>query len=485
MSEDQLVGPNQANVDRMLERMISTESSFQSNTFCSAKWLTLHLNLQNGWQNSCHHPVQHKVRVEDILQNPRGLHNTPEKKEYRRMMLNNERPKECEYCWNIEDLPGSHISDRTYKSTDIEWSIPHLESIQKAGADGDINPSYLEVSFSNVCNFKCAYCSPDISSQWVGEIEKHGPYPTSWRTGDLNYLKKIGKYPIHHTQHNPYVEAFWKWWPELYPTLNTFRITGGEPLLAKETWEVLKYIEKNPRPDLNLAINTNMGVPFKTIERLVEYYNRLEGKLKSFEIYTSCEADHKAAEYIRYGMEYHRFLDNVDYFLTQTGPNSRVNFMITFNILSIPSFQQFLQKIFVFRQLHNETDAMNRIPMMIAYLRWPPFLSMKIAPKYIKEEFAKGIKAYVTEHAEPEPSKQLIRDGGIVKPRTGRFYIEEIDQVNRLCDFMMVESLDKKSLQRDRRDFSLFIQEYDKRRGTDFYQTFPELFNFYKECLEL
>jgi len=401
------------------------------------------------------------------------------------MMLNNKRPKECEYCWNIEDLPGSHISDRTYKTTDVEWSIPHLAAIKEAGADGDINPSYLEVSFSNVCNFKCAYCSPDISSQWVGEIEKHGPYPTSWRTGDLNYLKKIGKYPIHHTEHNPYVEAFWKWWPDLYPTLNTFRITGGEPLLSKETWKVLEYIEENPRPDLNLAINTNMGIPPKTVDRLIDMYKRLEGKVKSFEIYTSCEASYKAAEYIRYGMEFVEFNNNIFRFLEATGPNSRVNFMITFNILSIPSFQEFLHHIFLLRQRFNDTDAMNRIPIMIAYLRWPPFLSMKITPKYIKEKFAKEIKTYVTEHAEPEPSKQLIREGEIIKPSTGRFYIEEIDQVNRLCDFMMVESLDKKSLQRDRRDFGLFIQEYDKRRGTNFYQTFPELSSFYKECLEL
>ena len=35
------------------------------------------------------------------------------------------------------------------------------------------------------------------------------------------------------TEHNPYVEAFWRWWPDLYRDLHTFRITGGEPLLSK------------------------------------------------------------------------------------------------------------------------------------------------------------------------------------------------------------------------------------------------------------
>ncbi len=475
-------GPNQANIDKMIDTMKFAEQSFQSKTFCSAKWLTLHLNLQNGYQNSCHHPVQHQVKVEDILKNPRGLHNTPAKKGEREMMLRGEQPAGCEYCWNIENMPGEHISDRTYKTTDAEWSMPHLEAIREAGADGDINPTYLEVSFSNVCNFKCAYCSPDISSQWVGEIEKHGPYPTSWNTGDLNYLKKIGKFPIHHTEHNPYVEVFWEWWPELYPTLSTFRITGGEPLLSKETWKVLKYIEEHPRPDLNLAINTNMGISRDVVDRLVQTYHRLKGKVKSFEIYTSCEASYEAAEYIRYGMNYPAFMENVNYYLKNTGPDSRINFMVTFNALSIPTFQEFLMHIFVLRQNYNDTDAMNRIPMMISYLRWPPFLSMKIAPKYIRENAAKQYKEFVTEHAEPEPSKQLIRDGKVIKPATGRFYLEEIDQVNRLCAFML-EDMEPNELVRNRKDFGLFVQEYDKRRGTDFAVTFPTLNNFYRECL--
>ena len=39
--------------------------------------------------------------------------------------------------------------------------------------------------------------------------------------------------PIPQREPNPYTDAFWKWWPELYRDLHTFRITGGEPLLQK------------------------------------------------------------------------------------------------------------------------------------------------------------------------------------------------------------------------------------------------------------
>ena len=49
---------------------------------------------------------------------------------------------------------------------------------------------------------------------------------------------------------------------DLYRDLHTFRITGGEPLLAKDTWKVLDYIieEPNPNKKLNLEINSNLGV---------------------------------------------------------------------------------------------------------------------------------------------------------------------------------------------------------------------------------
>ena len=75
--------------------------------------------------------------------------------------------------------------------------------------------------------------------------------------------------PIPKKDPNPYVDAFWKWWPELYPNLHTLRLTGGEPLMSKDCWQVLEAIRDNPRDDLVLAINTNLDVEPKLLERFV------------------------------------------------------------------------------------------------------------------------------------------------------------------------------------------------------------------------
>ncbi len=40
-------------------------------------------------------------------------------------------------------------------------------------------------------------------------------------------------------------------------------------------------------------------------------------------------------------------------------------------------------------------------------------------------------------------------------------------------------------LNRQRYNFGTFFKAHDERRGTDFVKTFPELADFYNDCLEI
>jgi pyruvate-formate lyase-activating enzyme len=462
---------NQLHIDNMLERMADVETQSGSNTMCLAKWMQSTVYLMNGHTHSCHHPSVHKIPISEIKRKPSALHNTEHKMKVREEMLAGQRPKECQYCWNIENLPGKHISDRTYKSA-WSWAYPNLQQIIESKNGADIVPSYLEVAFDNTCNLKCMYCTPDISSKWMEESQKYGPYPnTTYNVGDVQWLKQIGKMPIPSREDNPYVDAFWEWWPELYKSLHTFRITGGEPLLSKNTWRVLEEIKNNPRPDLTLAINTNMQVPDELLDRLIGYYNDIAPNIKSFDVYTSCEAHGNQAEYIRTGLQYDSFMDNIKRFLNNTGEHSRVHLMITFNILSLSTFDLFLNDILDLRSTYNETAAFNRMPMMISYLRWPQFQDVRVAPSDIKQRYIDRITQFVKAH-------QSVTDSN-----AGMFYLEEIDQVERLAEYMF-EPLDAQYLHLQMKDFGAFYSEYDKRRELNFIKTFPELEQFYRLCKE-
>ena len=266
--------------------------------FCLAKWTQVTMHLGMGMTHSCHHPSPHKVTLEELKRNPSALHNSKTKKLRRKEMLDGKRPKECNYCWNVEDNSNS-FSDRVFKSAE-EWSINDYDKIVDSYWRDDFNPKYVEVSFSNTCNFKCAYCGPQFSSKWVEEIEKHGAYPTSTKFNNLEQLRKKNEMPYKQSEFNPYVEAFWHWWPELYRDLHTFRITGGEPLLSKDTFKVLDYIieQEEPNTKLSLAVNTNLGVPDNLIDKFIEKVKILteQNKVKEFIVYTSVEAAGPQAE---------------------------------------------------------------------------------------------------------------------------------------------------------------------------------------------
>jgi len=204
--------------------------------FCLAKWTQVTIHLASGLTHSCHHVGAHKIPLEELKDNPSALHNTKEKKMRRKEMLAGKRPDECDYCWRIEDNTNE-FSDRILKSAS-NWSQIDKDIISTSTGDEDIYPRAVEVSFSNVCNFKCAYCGPAFSSKWTEEIKAEGPYKLHQKP--YNAIK-THEVPIPEREENPYIEAFWKWFPEAVTHMHTFRITGGEPLLSKHTFKVVDY----------------------------------------------------------------------------------------------------------------------------------------------------------------------------------------------------------------------------------------------------
>jgi pyruvate-formate lyase-activating enzyme len=443
-----------------------------SSSFCMAKWNQVTIHLQNGHTHSCHHPDTHRVPLTELARNPSALHNTVRKKHMRKQMLDGQRPPECQYCWNIEDASADSKSDRLFKSA-AEWSWPDYEKITTSDPSSDIQPSYLEVSFSNRCNFKCSYCLPNVSSKWMEEIKQHGPYPTQKRQNNLEYLRKVKKMPIEESK-NPYVDAFWKWWPELYPALRVFRITGGEPLLSPNTFRVLELIIEKPNPNLVLAINTNLSVPEKQLDRFLELAEQIvrEGKVRSLEIHTSIDSWGKQAEYIRHGLNCEIFSRNVERVLNVI-PALSFNLMVTYNIFSLFNFNELLNWTLELKRKHIESLKQKQITIDISYLRSPEFQSVRILPLSFTGEIEKSI-LFMQQHF---ISQQSV-DGA------AGFSADEIQKLVRIVEWMKTP-VDDEWVRGFRVDFVRFFREHDRRRGTNIHADFPELLEFWNECVLL
>lgn len=445
-----------------------------SPSFCLAKWQQVTIHIQNGHTHSCHHPITHKIPLEELATNPSALHNTTYKKRLRAMMMRGERPPECGYCWGIEDSAPNAMSDRHFKSS-CDWAEPLFEETVATGAEGNANPSYVEVSFSNACNFKCSYCSPNISSKWMEEIKKFGPYPTHNRHNNLENLQERELMPIDE-ESNPYVEAFWKWWPTLYPSLKVFRITGGEPLLSVNTFKVLDYISQNPKPDLTLAINSNLGAPDKQLEAFFAKARPLvaEKKVKRLEIYTSLDTWGAHAEYIRNGLNLEQFKKNTERVLREL-PGTTVLFMVTYNALSPYRFNEFIEWVLYLKRTYINLNVENSYPVImdVSYLRHPEFLSIKVLPE-------KDV-SLVEASAQKMESLKLGYDPSA--PHLG-FFDFEIMKMKRIADWMR-SPMREYWYRHHRKNFYNFYAEHDRRRGTNFAASFPELKEFWEYCRDL
>jgi pyruvate-formate lyase-activating enzyme len=413
--------------------------------------------------------------VDEIKQDPGALHYTSYKQQQQQKMLNGVRPSECQYCWNVEDLPGGHTSDRYLKSADSAWAGQGMidDIARRARAGEKINPRYVEVSFSNACNFKCGYCSPQFSSSWVNEVETHGPYTLEYNEyNDVDYLESTGQMPIHHKGYNPYVEAFWKWWPELIKDLKVFRMTGGEPLMDKNVFRVLTMLnEETPKPDLEISVNSNLGVPRKLIDRYIDLIGQLtsEKKIRRAVLYTSVDAHGAQAEYGRHGLDYDQWLENVDYILTQL-PELKLTVMSTGNILSVTSYKRLLEDVYALKLKHLSDTRKMPITIDTSILRWPRHYSVSILPGEYASHMEQALE-YMEQRQENENGN----------PPYQGFFVFEIEKVRRFVETIRqppnnAEGIDVAMAQRD---FKRFVDEHDRRRGTNFLETFPELVDFY------
>ena len=444
---------------------------------CLAKWTQVTLQLQTGHNHSCHHPKTHKINLQEIKRNPSALHNTNYKKKRRKEMLQGGRPAECEYCWNVEDN-SDRFSDRVFKSGEY-WSLPHFDEIKALDWRADYNPRYVEVAFSNACNFKCSYCGPPYSSTWMNEIKQHGAYPTTDKFNGMEGMVAENKVPILHKDPNPYVDAFWKWWPELYRDLHTFRITGGEPLLSNDTWKVLDYIleQKEPNKNLNLSINSNLGVPDNLIDKLIEKLKRIEDedRVKELVIFTSVDTWGPQADYIRNGLEFNRFWYNLEKIL-ESLDRVVVTIMSTYNALSVPNYKNLIEGVYDVKRKYGSNDRYWNSAVFLdsSYLRFPQHQTVQVLTDYWNPKIFE--QAQLADfYSIPAFDKQHYGYSDI-----------EIQKIKRIWDWKIATWDEKeKQVKEHRYNFGKFFKEHDKRRGTDFCKTFPELESFYRECLEI
>jgi sulfatase maturation enzyme AslB (radical SAM superfamily) len=182
----------------------------------------------------------------------------------RHQVLNDERPPECEPCFNLEDQGVESLRQRHIKGV-----IPEARINLYPNALDDLCEDYtmpfeiptMEIKLNNLCNLKCRMCHPMDSTSWNDWIEVEKFY-----NKENNFLpKKIQDLNLLNKPHLKEFDDSSNWWnsfEKLLPHFRRVEFAGGEPLMDPQHYKILDMLKPyGSKIELKYATNgTTLGI---------------------------------------------------------------------------------------------------------------------------------------------------------------------------------------------------------------------------------
>ena len=367
---------------------------------------TFHLCCHAEFQPNTTIVGDHSQKLEDIW-------NSEVYKKVRLDFLANKIPNDCiTACYNKEKQ-GS-ISNRQQVNSRFNKKA-YLQD--KTNIDGSIDskPTYLDIRFGNLCNFKCRMCGPDAS--------------TSWYTDSIEPRNSV----IDYFSDN---DIFWKDIPKFLPQLEEVYFAGGEPFIQDGHYKMLNLlIDSGYAKNINISYNTNLSYSkFKKhdLKTLWANFNKVS-------VWPSVEGYGRRAEYSRKGLSWSNFEKHVSLFKDNITTISSV-----INIYSITSMPNLILWCKSRNLYFNGT-------VQIA----PEAQSITCLPEDIKGKLTDLYTGFIDKY------KNILDSSEIYNINSWIAYMNSKDDTHLLTDFKQ------------------FNDKLDSSRNESFISTYPEYASWY------
>lgn len=343
----------------------SLEKIGESKIFCISPWIHLH-----AWPNGNAYPccMTPPSFVAGNLENNsiQEISNSELMTSIRRNIIQDTPAESCQRCYELEKSGSGSL--RTYMNQKFS---KHNGEVLKTKSDGKIDKlkmAYVDIRFSNVCNFKCRTCGLALSSGWFDDDRILKPHSI-----EPKIQKLIEKSADLWTQFDNFIDD-----------IEEINFVGGEPMFTDEHWKILNELDRRGMHDVALKYNTNFST-FKYKE-----YDAIElwKKFKNVEVKASLDGSHERGEYIRKGLRWEKAVENRKRMINEV---PHVQFQINCTVSNMNVWH-----VLDFHREWVELGLVKSNNMTLSLLLFPEYYRVQAMPLKYKDQVAEKIENYLT-----------------------------------------------------------------------------------------
>ncbi len=397
-----------------------------SETFCILPWIHLHIAPGGAvlpcciadWRKPLGNTSTHRIAA---------IWNAEPYRQLRLSMMKGDRSATCDACYQDETNGG--CSMRMHCNEHFQKERAALDAMTPNGAVNDPRWIFLDVRFSNLCNFKCRTCNAQYSSSWEREDRKFSGSP-----GRRSRRKPLADDPMQQVK----VAA---------ARARIINFAGGEPLLMGEHYQILEHLIAQRLTHIQLRYSTNLsvlGYRGKDVRELWQAFSDVTA-------FVSLDAAGTRAEYLRHGSVWRKQIANA-LAIRRLSHHVKLRMSAVVSLFNIYHLPDLLDELATQELIDLDTDCESKLYK----LKDPEEFSIRVLDATTKNKVAQRWEDWLDQR--PLLSPALRR------------------QIREIIAFLGEDHTGLGPLARRR------IDEIDARRKESFSDTFPELQHFYRAC---
>jgi len=337
----------------------------ESNTFCILPWLHFHALPNKKVLPCCMANSDLPVSTTD-KESVIEMMNTEEYKQLRKNMLDGTNSDCCNRCYDVERVGQWSLR----QSANAVRGNRNIDLVNATNDDGSIDTfklQYVDIRWSNICNFKCRSCGPEFSSLHAKEFIEH--------KGGVEKLKQYFRMDDMVVSCNETGDFFDKVKPYLKDTDEVY-FAGGESLITNEHYKMLDEWIALGNTDIRLTYTTNFSVFKFKGKNVIDYWK----KFKNVQIFASLDGMGKNLEYLRSGADWAEIEDNIK-MLKEHVPHVKFNLTPTISVWNAWHFPDF----FDYMVKNNYIDPTDQDCIRLNMLTNPWWANVGVLPSFYKD----------------------------------------------------------------------------------------------------